>query len=276
MNKYFESLIESLENIGMIENEISEAAKKVGDFLKSDKGRLIIISAGAFSAYINETIKSFRYLFKYDHSRIITIKSGEKYRELLNDESRKIENIKAVGVLDVMEMNVDNDDIVIALSATNSTEHIKYFMKQSHECGAYIINITSPSKGTFKKDYVDLPINLYIKNKTIKGLYIGNHTTILKVIIESIFFEAFKNVGQIVGGMILTTHTWTKKLRNSSFEVLRFFDEHLTNEQAIELLKESENELSVAILKKTKNISNEEAKAILERYKYNFNKIGIY
>ncbi len=276
MKDYFDSLITSLEDIYKFDESIELTSSYISEKIQSGKGRVIIVSAGVIGSYVKRTVDSFEYLFKYDHSKIVTLKAGDKYRDMNIDDSRRLENVEAVGALDAIEMGINSDDLVISLSVTGSTKHLKYFLKESHDRGAKTVSITSSRQSGFKKEYIDLPIDVNVKNKTIKGLYIGNHTTILKIIIEFIMFESFKNLGQIVNGSIMTTNTWTKKLRDVSIEVLQVFDENITNGEALKLLENSEDELSIAILKLTRGLDNEQAKKLLIEHDYDFNKIGIY
>lgn len=271
MNKYFKGLIDTIDKVEQYNNELEYITQEFQNRFNG-KGRIILLSAGPI-AYMNDYLtESFKYLFKFDWDKLVNIQPGKSYEDYFpknsNKSWRNIENEKSIGAIDTIEMNVTKDDFIIAFSVTGKTNYINQFIKQSKEIGARTALITSSPHAT--NDIADVNINLPVENKMIKGLYIGNHTTILKLIIESIFFKTFEDMGQIYNGMILTTNTWTNKLKEISMSVLCEFNSELSIDDGKRILEESDNELSVAILKLSHNIEKEEAKKILEKNNYDF------
>ncbi len=272
MKEYYESLENSIKEIlekrELIEKISNEVSKRI-----IDQGRIYIISAGAVSDIVNSFISSFDYLFKYNKEKIISISAGKAYKELYPLKWRHFENNKTIGALDAMEMGINEKDLILSLSSTGETDYVKNFLNESKSLGALTYSITaSPQEQITEHNNLNITVN-----KTIQGLYIGNHTTILKAIIEGIMFNSFKNLGQIHNGMILTVDVWTDKLFYTSFEVLSKLSPGLTKEEAKKLLKSSDQQLSIAIIMLMKKISKEKALEELNKVNYDFRKItGIF
>ncbi len=275
MKKYFDSLQATL-------NEVEPHIKNMEDISNNfvqrinNGGRIFIVVAGPVAKMTDYLYDSFRYLFKLDWEKIHIIEAARRHEQSFRDKNewKHLENDKSIGAIDAIEMGINECDYVLGLSVTGNTKYINQFLKQSGDSGAGTAIITSSTKAE-ELSYIDTTINFQVQNKTVKGLYIGNHTTILKLCVEVIFFDVFEKLGQIINGMIMTTKIWTDKLFMVSMNVLWEIDPNLSIEDGRQLVKESDGELSIAILKLLKNYTTEEAKNILEDNKYDFNKIGI-
>lgn len=270
MREYISRLKNALEQI---EDRICEFANLQNEIIKRIKndGKIYIVSAGQMNKIVDSIVNSLDYLFKFEKNKIISIEAAIKYKNILPNSWKHFENNKTIGAIDAIEYNITKNDLIIAISSTGKTHYINNFLTQCKTLGAQTYNLTSANDSN-SVDYKFNNINIEL-DKTIGGLYIGNHTTILKVIIESLIFDSFTKLGQIYEGRILTTYVWTKKLFTTSFINLKHFKNDITEDEAKELLIKCDNQLSVAILTITNNVDPIEAKELLEKNKYNFKKI---
>lgn len=271
-NKYFESLTEVLKTADNQNNKIKELA---GDIVKriNGKGKIYIISAGPNADMVNDLFYSFSYLFKFNKEKFLIVQAARKHK-VYSAEWKDYENNKSIGAYDATLFKITKDDLIIGLSVTGKTHYINHFIREFKSKGAKTSIITS-SNLFGNLDFIDVHLDLSIKEKTIIGLYIGNHTTILKVAIESIFFNVFEELGQIFNNLILTTKVWTKKLFETSLAVFEVLFPEMSKEEVEKLLNECEGEQSVAIVMLIKGISKNSAIKLLKENSYNFKLLNL-
>ncbi len=272
-NDFIDSLISGLKEVKIKQEDITSISAEIIKRING-QGTVLFLAAGPVSKMIDSLVDSLEYLFKYPKGKIKSITSGKKYKELYEEDWKHFENNRTIGAIDVIELGIQKEDIVIALSSTGKTEYINNFLKESNALGASTIYITTANDEKELESY-GKSINITLP-KTINGLYTGNHTTILKVILDRILFHTFEELGQIHNGVILTTNIWTKKLMWTSYQALKYFDDSITEEEAEKLVKECDNELSIAIVMLKTKLSKKEAIDILKKNNYNFKKISIF
>ena len=270
-NKYVESLKKSLDVFEKNNILFDNIVKKLKDKIYNN-GRIIFISTGNTGHSIELLIKSFEYLFKVPKDKFQIIISGEEYKEIDFYNQKEFENNKSIGTISAIEKNISKDDIVIGFSATGKTNYVNAFLKESKEKGAFTSLIIS-SENNINDSFVDQKITLSLEEKNIKGLYIGNHTTILKIAFELIIFNLFEEIGQIYDGNIMTTKIWTQKLKEVSIETIRKFNSKIEDDEIENLLKETNGELSLILIMIKLNIELKDAIKIASKNNYNFKKI---
>lgn len=270
MEKYIKNLINTLEKIDddvRIKHLVDIFTKKM-----TAKGRIVIVSAGANKLIIENLINSFNYLFKIEENKFLFLSLEHAFEEI-TDNWKELENSKSIGAISAMEHDINSDDIVLGLSSTGRTNYINYFLKQSNNLRAMTILISSSLKSEDKK-YIDYNMNFPLINKEINGLYVGNHTTIIKIIFERLFFDVFEEMGQIIDGRILTTRMWTEKLLDISMNTIKKYNVNYLGEKELnEIILESKNELSIVVVMIATNVGKDEALDILKKENYNFKKI---
>lgn len=270
--KYIENLIDGLKNLRKYNYLLFEISGIIAKKIEQNSGRIIIISTGSTADFVETLVRSLKYYFKFNSNLIEIIRASVNTE--VDDEKIENENIISVGVLSAIEKKLNKDDLVIALSVTGRTDFINGFIKESLNTNATTVYISSFSKGDEKQiSKVDYLISLTMKEKAIYGLYIGNHTTLLKTAMEKILYGAFEHLGQIKNHIIHTTHTWTKKLRENSFQAIKFYDQNLHDDEILQLLKEANNELSTVLSSIILNVNLEEGKRRIENVNFNFNKL---
>ncbi|BDU67421.1 MAG: hypothetical protein TYPL_0740 [Candidatus Tyloplasma litorale] len=272
MKDYFKTLIETFKTLEYYKKDFDLIADLLTKKIHDRKGRIILISSGPMINMIQYMVNSFDYLFKIDNKKFLIIEPGKKYINFYEKNWKKIENDKSIGAFDAKEFLVNKNDLVLAFSVTGKTNYINNFLKQAHQCNAKTIMIKS-SSFIDNINFVDIKINIELAKKSIEGLYIGNHTTILKMVFEYIIFKMFENLGQIFEEKILTTKIWTKKMMINSLEVLRSFNPNMSDKELENLIVKAENELSIAIVMSKLNVNIDKAKIILQKNKYNFKNI---
>ena len=101
--QYVNNLKNSLDNIIDKNGEISEIVDLMVEVIKN-KGRIIFVSAGVVSRWIDEFIKSFDYLFKVPEDKIKLISVKTNYGSIKN--WTHFENNETIGAISAMENNI--------------------------------------------------------------------------------------------------------------------------------------------------------------------------
>ncbi len=268
-NDFISNLISSLQNIDKNKSDIKILRKFILNKINTN-GTIYIVAVGPNATMIKELIESFSYLFKIKENKFVLVSVKEEYESQLG--WKHFENNKTIGVISAIEKNVSSKDIVIGLSATGKTNYVNHFLKESDILGAETFLITT-SDFENKKEYIKHNIRLELFKKEIYGLYIGNHTTILKVILEAIILSVFEELGQIIDGNIVTTKIWTNKLFDVSYEVVGRLGILITRDKFKALIDLTNGELSLIIIIKKLHVNLEKAKIIAEENNYDFRKI---
>lgn len=271
-NKYFESLIETLKIADKQNNKINELANDIIQRIKG-KGKIYIISAGPNADMIDDLFYSFSYLFKFNKEKFVIVKAAQKHK-LYSEDWKDYENSKSIGAYDATQYRISQNDLIIGLSVTGKTHYINHFIREFKTRGAKTSIITS-SNLFGNLDFADVHIDLSIEEKTIIGLYIGNHTTILKAVIENIFFNVFEELGQISNNLILTTKVWTRKLFETSLSVFEVLFPEVSKDEVEKLLKQCDGEQSVVIVMLKKGISKNKALKLLKDNSFDFKALNL-
>ncbi len=274
VNGYIDNLKNALSKLQEYNSQLEEISQELFRVLNSEKGKIYILGAGSTADFSKTLIKGLGHHFKYEHDKIVVLEASMNNNFDFEEENIDNENIFSVGVVDAIEANLNDNDIIIALSSTGRTDYINGFIKEAKSTGSKIAYITSPTdiNNTHNLE-VDYPITIVIERKNIYGLHIGNHTTLLKTTLEKILFRVFELKGQIIDGYVLTTNAWTKKLIENSLPTIAKYGKELTYEQAIPIFKKADNELSVIIASLILKVSLEEAKEKVLECGYDFNKL---
>ncbi len=271
INDYFQYLHTTIDKIENVHDELFNVSKLIAEKINT-AGKVIFISAGPIAELFDNMIKSLRYLFKFDENKFRVIKGAKYYSEFKQIEKwKEFENSKSIGALAALESNLDENDLIIAMSVTGKTEYIHSYLEYGESIGANAFLITTSSQSNCSLNIKT--INVLENNEMINSLFVSNHTTILKMIFESIIFSAFEDNGQIIDGYIHTTKIWTKKLLYTHFEVFKKYKNDITIEEIKELLEKTDNELSVALVMLKLKVSVSEAWQIVELNNFNFKNI---
>jgi len=271
-SNYIKSIEESLYLFEKNSKKFDFIIEQINKNMKNPKGRVIFLATNQIGNFIKTSIDSFDYLFKFSKNKFNIIISGEYFENIDKEKRKELENNKSVGVISAIENNITKNDVIIGFTATGKTNYVNSFMKESNEKGATTILITSSST-VEEYPFIDKQINLFIKNKTINGLYIGNHTTMLKISFELITFSFFERIGQIYNNDIMTMKIWTKKFRFVSYEIIRKYEPNITDKKIEELIEETNGELSIILTMIKLKLDFISSKKIVEKNKYNFMKI---
>ncbi len=269
MINHIDILLKTIEKIVSKKIELNYVLEELTKALNSKRSKVIILATGLTGFMMEDMIKSFSYLFKFDNKRLIVYIPGKDHSDLWSGEDwRHLEKEGSVGALDALETDLKVGDVIINFTSTEKTDYVNSFLKEAKVHGAKTILISSADKSSNKLDS-DFYVNIPVENPMVKNLYIGNHSTVHKAIAEWLFLEYFNSKGQIVNNNVLTMKLWTGRLREIAFETLSSIFEDFEINEFNKLCEESDGEMAVIYLMKAKKCSVDKAKDTL--LKTNFN-----
>ncbi len=273
---YIENLKDSLTSMQKYNDIFENLSQIIFKKLKTEKGKVIIVTTGSMAIFSETLVNGLKSHFKYDNDKIEVISPVNNSNFPFEKEIVENENVTSIGVVIALEKKLTKDDLVIAISSTGRTNYINGFVKEALITEAKIAYLASPVKES-KKDRIpegiDFFVPLILVAKNLNGLHVGNHTTLLKTALEKILFRAFELMGQIKDNNILTTNTWTVKLKENSIPTIKKYKPELTDEQIMKMFEEADNELSTIIASIILNTNFEEAKNKIKELNYDFNKL---
>lgn len=274
IKRYHKALYDSIDHYVEPQlEEIFEISKIVSEKLNDKNGRIFVLASGQNGALLHHMIISFDWLFRVKENKLFMIVPGAFYKRNEVDNWKEYENDSSIGSIEAKNEKLNENDLVIAFSVTGETLYINGFLKEAHSKGSKTIMVLSNFDSDDKSKYLDKKLVIDLEEKIIKGLYVGNYTTIFKLVFEMIFYSAFRRMGQISRGRILTTKIWTEKMFLTSREIIKYFTGIEDDEKARSLVKQCDGELDVLIVSVIKNMTPKEARELLIKEDYNVKKI---
>lgn len=233
--------------------------------------RIIFVAVGMTASTIKAII-SETYRYKINSDLFIVVEGTKTYKDAF-DNPHFLEEVHSVAIFELDSLKITNDDFVIGLSVTGKTKYVFSALSYAKNLGCKTALIspfnTKEDPSITKIDYVvDSELDSSETSITIDYL---NSTTVLKMVIESIFIKSMEHLGRIYKGIIVNTNVEFEKM---SFAVEEWLIEvqGITKTKARNIMDASRNSLPHIIIMSELGITYNKADKLLEEYKGNIDK----
>ena len=169
-----------------------------------------------------------------------------------------------LGYADVEKLNVNSNDVVCGIAASNRTPYVIGAVKRAKELGAKTLFITCSKRENFNAENIDVAICPYVGPEVVMGSTRMKSGTAQKLILNMLTTTAMIRLGKTYENMMIDLQQTNKKLVERSKRILI----KITNcdyETAGKYLELSNGHVKSAIIMIMQNCSLDSAKQKLEQ-----------
>jgi N-acetylmuramic acid 6-phosphate etherase len=265
------SILEILEKINKEDEKVPQAVKKAlskiekvvemcVDSVKKG-GRVIYIGAGTSGrvAFVDavETIPTFNA----PEGLFLPIIAGGK--EALWRSIENVEDYEDFGMRDLEEVNVNEKDIVIGISASGRTPYVRGALKKAKEVGAKTALVCNVSKPEIA-EFADVVVSVLTGPEVITGSTRMKAGTSQKMVLNMISTTTMIKLGKVFKNYMVDVQVLNEKLRRRAVRIVRETT-GVSEEEAEKFLKKADMRPKVAILMILSDKSKEECEEVLKK-----------
>lgn len=269
VKKMIDKIVVSTKKLLLIENEILEISNLVAKKINS-KGRIILIGAGLSSEMARIIIDELWFNFQIKRGKFVAMTAAKEYAQNLVIW-KELEEVYPTSIFELDEMNINKNDLVIGLSSSGKTQYVISALKYSHDVGCVTVLITDIDNIN-KLPQIDYKIDTKFGYPVIMGLNTAEGGTIQKIILDLIFYNAMLIIGRIWRDSLVFMKPVSKKIEKYCVEVIMKIMNYDV-EKAMKVFLKNNRELETTLISEIKQINYNEAKKVLKKFNYNFNKI---
>ncbi len=265
LRKHFEN---SSEQFDLISIELSK-------YLSGEKeGNIYLIGVGTAVSMFTYQIEEMIHNFGFDmeiKNKINIVRANQIYKKDV-ENWRELTWIPSLSIIELTEnYDITENDLVIGFSSSGVSSYVLQALSYSSDIGATTALITSsPRDDEYHmkiKFYTYLP---YVE--AISNLRSFTGGTLLKIQMDYIMLSALYLAGRIYKGELVFFKIYSTFEHQRAINLISRLTK-LNPDDAEKLLQENTNNVPVVLVKTLKNISSEEAEALLNFHKNNFHKI---
>ncbi len=253
-------------NILKIEKQINLIADLVCEKI-NNKGRIIFVGAGLLPEIAQSIINELWFNFQIEDGKFISLAAAKKYASSL-EVWKSLEEIHSISIFELDEININDNDLVIALSASGKTEYVVSALKHAKSIGCKTALVTE-AINSLAIEYADIIVDTNIGSPFIYGLNAAEGGTIQKLILDLIIYTAMEKSGRIYKNKLIFLKPVSIKLENYCINIISDLLK-VDKIKAEQIFKENDSRLEVALLSNLKKISKKEAEQLLIKNKNNF------
>ncbi|QKT05225.1 N-acetylmuramic acid 6-phosphate etherase [Mycoplasma sp. OR1901] len=176
-----------------------------------------------------------------------------------------------LGETNALENNIDENDLVIGLSASGNTKYVKGFLSKSKEKGAKTVLIANNKKGAIE-EFSDYTLVLELDSEVIAGSTRLKSATMQKLILNAISTMTAIKTGKVYDEYMIDVKPINQKLVLRSIDMIVNIAK-VDFEYAEEKYNEAKQNAKIAIVMILKNLNYEQAVEILEQNNSNLRKV---
>ncbi|WP_297280954.1 N-acetylmuramic acid 6-phosphate etherase [uncultured Anaerococcus sp.] len=246
------------ESLGQIEALVDEL---VNVFNKG--GRLFYLGAGTSGRLgvvdASETVPTF----SVDPSMVTGLIAGGD--DALRNPIENAEDSKEAAKLDLEKNKLTANDFVIGIAASGRTPYSIGAVKYAKEIGAKTGSIAC-NRGAEISSYVDYPIEVETGPEVLSGSTRMKAGTATKMVLNMITTTAMIKMGKVYDNLMIDLRPTNEKLVDRATKIISEIS-GCDYEKSNRLLKESNNNVKIAIIMASKNVDYEQAEKILKKNK---------
>lgn len=249
--------------------DIEEISKKISEKILSE-GRIIFIGVGYCPEITKSIIKELWFNFQIDKSKFLSLTAAKGFASVI-ENWKELENLSSVSIFELDEIGLNNTDLIIGLSTSGISDYISSSLKYAKELGCETAVITNTSNLKTLK-YIDYKIDTKFSNPTINGLSSAEGGTIQKIIIDLLIYNAMQYSGRIYKNNLVYIIPISNKLEEYSISIIMDILK-INKDKAKILFKLNKKSTEITLITEIKKITSIEAKILIKKYNYDFNKI---
>lgn len=243
--------------------EINNIAKAVDEVIKSFKngGRLIYVGAGTSGRLGVLDASECPPTFSTDKNQVIAIIAGGK--NAMFEAIEGAEDDEEAAIADLKEIDVNNRDVVIGITASGNTPYTVSAVKYAKSIGCTTVGI-SCNLDSLIKNIADIAITPIVGPEIIAGSTRLKAGSAQKLVLNMISTASMIGIGKVYNNYMVDLNPSNTKLRDRAKKII--MDTTGVDEKtAYKFLKESEYKPKVAIIMIKTGLDSKSAQNLLNR-----------
>jgi N-acetylmuramic acid 6-phosphate etherase len=173
------------------------------------------------------------------------------------------EDDEPAGTRMLEERGFDEDDLLVALSASGRTPYALGALKKAGEVGARTVAVTCNPDAPMNS-LADIPIVVNVGPEVVAGSTRMKAGTAQKLVLNMLTTAAMIRLGRVYDGLMIGVQPTNEKLRERATRIIETIAE-VSTEAAARALVEAQGDVRVAIVIAKTGESPEESKRMLDR-----------
>ena len=241
--------------------EIAESSQLIIDTLKHD-GRVFFVGAGSSGRLGFQEASEIPPTFGLSPVRFQAIMAGG--HPAVTGSVEGAEDDREAGARAVLEHDLKERDLLIAVAASGSTPFVLGAVEQAKEIGVTVIGITN-NYDTLLSSYSDICVEAVIGPEVVAGSTRMRAGTAQKMVLNMITSAAMMKLGFVHDGYMVGVQATNSKLKIRAQHMIAEITDS-SDEKVVNALSRSDGDVRVAVLMILKGKSPQEAKQVLEKF----------
>ena len=172
------------------------------------------------------------------------------------------EDDEPAGARMLEERGLDEDDLLVALSASGRTPYALGALRKARDVGARTVSLTCNPEAPMNR-LADIPIVVNVGPEVVAGSTRMKAGTAQKLVLNMLTTAAMIRLGRVYDGLMIGVQPTNEKLRERATRIIETIAE-VSTEVAARALDEAQGDVRVAIVLAKTGESPEESKRILD------------
>jgi len=172
------------------------------------------------------------------------------------------EDDEQAGAKMLEERGFDEDDLLVALSASGRTPYALGALRKARDMGAGTVSLTCNPEAPMNR-LADIPIVVNVGPEVVAGSTRMKAGTAQKLVLNMLTTAAMIRLGRVYDGLMIGVQPTNEKLRERATRIIETIAE-VSTEAAARALDEAQGDVRVAIVIAKKGESPEESKRMLD------------
>ena len=241
--------------------EIAESSQHIVDTINQG-GRVFFVGAGSSGRLGFQEASEIPPTFGLSPHRFQAIIAGGHPAVIGSVEGA--EDDRMAGVRAVLNHDLRDRDLLIAIAASGSTPFVLGAVEKSKEIGVTVIGITNNYDTPLSK-YSNICVEAVVGPEIVAGSTRMRAGTAQKMILNMMTTAAMMKLGYVHDGYMVGVQATNSKLRKRAHHIIREITE-VSEEKTDDVLSRSEGDVRVAILMILKSKTPQDSKQALEKY----------
>lgn len=240
-------------------SEIAESIELIAQsFLKG--GRLAYFGAGTSGRLGVLDASECWPTFGVEHGMVNGFIAGGD--EALRFSIENSEDSAELGLEDLNKFNPDENDVVVGISASGAPRYVLAVLEEAQKRGCKTIGISSNPQAVLQK-YSDIFINPIVGEEPVTGSSRMKSGTAQKMILNMLSTGAMIRIGKTYENFMIDVRMVNEKLIDRGTRIVAEIAK-VSYDEAVNFIKESDNNVKTACVMAIKNCSKTEAQQMLK------------
>ncbi len=262
-NEVIKNYILTKEYFDSIQDKLEVSSNIISNVILNE-GRVVFVCVGTSADITRGIARDLEFNYGLDSNKVMIKEAGLQHSEhMLN--WKEVGASQSMAVFELMDINLNENDVVIALSSSGQTEYVLGSLSYANDIGCETILITnSMDELDTAKTVISIPFNKDATN--VRSL---EATTLMKMILDLVTYGSVTKAGRTLKGQLVYQKWNSDRTKKSVINAISNATKK-NEDEVTKALEECEWVSEVATMMLLDGLDSNEAKGRLTRFKGSF------